>query len=291
MTFRNRLLAGLVLSVLTLAPGVALGWSPPQEPAAPQAAARPRVNINVQPEGPLPAEREADAAYNAAMRAAGTGGFAALQEHVPALTEAMRGAPARYPAIEEIPGGWLIRADDREEIMALAGAVGDIEAGRGGGDIKVVSRPNVYPNIAFLLGSAAVERRDLAAAHEVLDRGLALQPLDRFLLNEKLVVLHAERKWEEAYLLAKTALTSGDPQIEADPGSLQRRLGYTLIELGRLHEARVAYEESLVSDPGNATAIAELQVIRDLEAGHQLSGDGIQITSPYMPVQPAPAPR
>jgi tetratricopeptide (TPR) repeat protein len=284
MRFGNRLLAGLLASTLVFAPGLALAQNPQ---AAPEAT-RPTVNINVEPAAPLAGEQDARAAYVTAMNAAGTGGWPAVQAEVPALTAFMAEAPATYPVMQEIPGGWLIRAEDREEMMALAQHIGEIEGARGGGEIKIIARPNVYPRIAFLLGSAAVERRAFDEAHAVLDQGLALQPLDRFLLNEKLVALHSQQRWEEAYQLAKTALTSGDPLIASDPGSLQRRLGYTLIELGRLHEARVAYEDSLVSDPGNATAVAELEIIRELEAGQRLAGE-ILIVSPNMPAQPASA--
>ncbi|WP_291835967.1 hypothetical protein [Brevundimonas sp.] len=280
MAFRNRLLASVLLSVLTFSSGLALAQSASPAPEA----ARARVHVNVQADGPAEAERADNETYVAALNATQTGGFTALQTHVPALTEAMNRAPATYPVMQEIPGGWLIRADDRDEIVALAHRISGVESARGGGEIKVIARPNVYPNIAFLLGSAAVDRRDFAAAHAVLDRALALQPFDRMLLNEKLVALHGERRWDEAYLLVKAALASGDPLIEVDPGSLQRRLGYTLIELDRLHEARAAYEASLVSDPGNATALAELQTIADLEAGHQLEGD-IQISAPNLPAQ------
>lgn len=289
MRFKHTLVVGVLLTALAFAPCHAAPLAAPSvvQDAPNPAEARPRVHINVQPEGPLASERADDEAYRAALAATNTGGFAALQEHVPALMTAMSHAPATYPARAEVDGGWLIRADDREEIMALAGAIGEIEGARGGGDIKVVARPNVYPNIAFLLGSAAVERRDFAAAHAVLDRGLALQPLDRLMLNEKLVTLHAESRWEEAYLLLKTALTTGDPLIEADSGAMQRRLGYTLVELGRLREAREAYEASLVADPGNATALAELQFIANAEAGRPNTGE-VEITAPYMPV-PAPA--
>lgn len=272
-----------LLSALAFAPVCAATAGPTAHGTAPtQTPAPSPVNINVQRDGPLPSEAADDDAYRAALEATGSGGFAALERHVPALMDAMSRAPTAYPVLREVDGGWLIRADTREEIMALAGAIGDVETRRGGGEIKVVARPNVYPNIAFLLGSAAVERRDFAAAHSILDRGLELQPLDRMLLNEKLVVLHAESRWDDAYLLLKKALTSGDPLIDAEPASLQRRLGYTLVELGRLREARDAYEASLVAEPGNTTALAELEYLANVEAGRPNTGE-IQITAPNMP--------
>jgi tetratricopeptide (TPR) repeat protein len=284
MDLRHRLLAAVLAVGLTTAPFTATAQAVTE-----QATPSPRVQINVQQEASPASETPHLEAYNLALTAAQTGGFAALQEHVPALAEALSHAPSTYPVMQEVDGGWLIRANSRDEIMALAQRIGEIEQARGGGDIKIVSRPNVYPSLAFLLGSAAVERRDFAAAHTALDQGLALQPLNRLLLNEKLVVLHAERRWEDAHLLVKTALTANDPLIEARPANLQRRLGYTLVELGRLHEARAAYEASLIAEPGNATALAELEFIAGATAGQPDYGD-VRITAPYMPAPGEAAP-
>lgn len=282
MAFAVRLWLALALAAQIVAPATASAASAlllsQQEP--PQV----RVNVAVQSEGPFAEEASHDSAYRAALEEVNSGGgFAALQRHVPALTEAFSHAPGTYPTVQEVAGGWSIRADTRDEIMTLAQRIGEVQSERGGGEVKVVARPNVYPNIAFLLASAAVERRDFATAHAVLDAGLALQPLDRHLLNEKLVVLHAERRWEEAYLLVKNALATDDPLLKADPALLQRRLGYTLVELGRLHEARAAYEASLEAEPGNAIALAELEFITNAEQGQSNYGE-MQILAPNMPV-------
>lgn len=270
------LLAALLL-VLPAAPVVAspLPW-------AEQEAQGPRVNINLVGE-PAPASEKADAdLYETALGDFNTRGFAALTPHLAGLREALTRAPAAYPVMSEAEGRWLIRTDARDEAMILAGVIGLVEQQRGGGDVKVVVRPNIYPRIAMILGSEAIERRAFDEAHRHLDAGLALQPLDRLLLNEKMVALHAQARWDDAYELLKTALTAGDPLLQANPALLQRRLGYTLVELGRLAEARAAYEASLETEPDNATALAELQFIADAEAGNPTYGD-IQITAPLAP--------
>lgn len=273
--------------VLALAPASATSaatpWTTQEQTAAP------RVNISLSGEAAPAAEQPDQALYLTALTDFNERGFAALGPHLAGLRTALSRAPAAYPVMSEVDGGWLIRTDARDEAMTLARAIGEIEQGRGGGEVKVVVVPNTYPRIAFLLGSEALERRAFEEAHRYLDAGLALQPLDRLLLNEKLVVLHGERRWEEAYLMLKDAFAVGDPLLTADPAHLQRRLGYTLVELGRLREAREAYDASLVAEPGNAIALNELKYIDDIEAGRPTS-DEVQITAPLAPRPEGEAP-
>lgn len=278
------LFAALALALAaTPTPSAAASWTTQEQAAAP------RVNISLSFEA-APASESADwNLYLAALNDFNERGFVALQSRAAELRDALGRAPADYPAMTEVDGGWLIRTSSREESLTLARAIGVIEQGRGGGEVKVVSVPNTYPDIAFLLGSEAIERRAFDEAHRYLDIGLALQPYDRMLLNEKLVTLHGERRWEEAYLMLKDAFAAGDPLLTAEPGHLQRRLGYTLVELGRLREAREAYDASLVAEPGNAIALNELKYIDDIEAGRPTS-DEVEITAPLAPRPDAEAP-
>lgn len=264
-------------------PSAAASWTTREQAAAP------RVNISLSSEAAPASERADWNLYLAALNDFNERGFAAMQPHLAGLRDALSHAPASYPVMSEVAGGWLVRTDSRDEAMVLAHVIGEIEQGRGGGEVKVVVAPNTYPRIAFILGSEAVERRDFDAANRFLDLGLVLQPLDRMLLNEKLVALHGEQHWEEAYLLLKEALAAGDPLLTANPAHLQRRLGYTLVELGRLREAREAYDASLVAEPGNAIALSELQFIDDIEAGRPTSGE-IEIVAPLAPRPEAKAP-
>lgn len=278
------LFAALVLALAAApAPSAAGAW------AIQEQAPAPRVNISLSGEAAPLSERADQDLYLTALAAFNERGFEALRPHLASLRTALGRAPATYPVMSEVDGGWLIRTDNRDEAMTLARAIGEIEQGRGGGEVKVVVVPNTYPRIAFLLGSEALERREFEEAHRHLDAGLALQPLDRLLLNEKLVVLHGERRWEEAYLMLKDAFAAGDPVLTANPAHLQRRLGYTLVELGRLREAREAYDASLVAEPDNAIALNELKYIDDIEAGQPTSNE-VQITAPLAPRPEADAP-
>lgn len=219
--------------------------------------------------GVLPAaEAEALAAHDAAMEAFQRRGFAGLNSHLPKLRRALENAPASYPVIEQVEGRWIVRSDDLADGLMLAMmATAAAQKSSPDAQVSVSTQRNVYPMIALLLGSAAVERRDYREAIRWLDRGLALQPLERHVLTERIAALHGLRQWAEALDAADAALASGDLLIVTHPASLHRKRGFSLIELGRLDEAQAAYEESLKTEPDNAAALGELAYIRGLRRG------------------------
>ena len=72
----------------------------------------------------------------------------------------------------------------------------------------------------------------------------------------------------EALAFGDAVLTAAGPLPLTDGlGILHRRRGFSLIELGRLKEAREAFNKSLEYDPGNEAALRELEYIDGLEAG------------------------
>ena len=123
--------------------------------------------------------------------------------------------------------------------------------------------PGAYKAGAFL----AIEEKDFPKAFAFLDKAEAIAPQ----LAEPLV--------ERGYLQTRT----GNPAagiasyrralalIETHPGSADmkatalRGLGFSLIEAGDLPAARVAYEQSLVVEPGNKLALSELDYLSKLE--------------------------
>lgn len=219
--------------------------------------------------GPLPAaEAEALAVHDAAMEAFQRRGFAGLNSHLPGLRRALERAPASYPVIEQAGDTWIVRSNDMADGLMLA-MMATVAAQGSSPDaqVNVSTQPNVYPMIALLLGSAAVERHEYREAITWLDRGLAMQPLDRFVLTERIAALHGLRRWDEALSAADAALASGDLLIATHPASLHRKRGFSLVELNRLDEAQAAYEESLKTEPDNAAALGELEYIRGLRRG------------------------
>jgi len=234
-----------------------------------QAPDQPGSEIVLGGGGALPAaEVEALAAHDAAMEAFRRRGFAGLNSHLPKLRRALENAPASYPVIEQVEGRWIVRSDDLADGLMLAMmATAAAQKSSPDAQVSVSTQRNVYPMIALLLGSAAVERRDYREAIRWLDRGLALQPLERHVLTERIAALHGLRQWAEALEAADAALASGDLLIVTHPASLHRKRGFSLIELGRLDEAQAAYEESLKTEPDNAAALGELEYIRGLRGG------------------------
>lgn len=238
-------------------------------PVAALAQARaPGATITLGAEGRLTgAESRDHATYEAAMRDFQRGGFPRLERHIDRLTRALDGAPDRYPVIERNQDRIIVRATDPDDAMMLS-LISSLPAeGEAPRSISVVTQPNVYPMIALVLGSAAVERQDYPKALAVLDKGLALQPNDRFLLSERITALQGMQRWDEALAAADTALASGDLLISTNPALLHRKRGFSLIELGRLDEAQAAYEESLKTDPENAAAQRQLEYIQQLRQG------------------------
>lgn len=261
-----RVFGGAIRGLTVLAGALALTLS---GPAAAQAPQQPGRQIVVGGDTPLPAAEAEDlAAYEAAMEAFQRRGFAGLNPHFGKLRRAMNRAPASYPMVEQVGDGWIVRSNDMADGLMLA-MTATVAAQKSSPDarVNVSTQPNVYPMIALLLGSAAVERHDYREAISWLDRGLALQPLERSVLTERIAVMHGQQQWDEALKAADAALASGDLLITIHPASLHRKRGFSLVELGRLDEAQAAYEESLNTEPDNAAALRELDYIRGLRRG------------------------
>lgn len=269
--------AGLAAVLVLALPGAAMAQTPNPE--------RPSQIIIGGGEGGLSAAESQDlAAYQAAGEAFQRRGFAGLNSHLGRLRRAMNRAPASYPVIEQVGDTWIVRSNDMAEglmlsIMASAAA----QESTTGGRVNVSTQPNVYPMIALLLGSAAVEQQKYSEALTWLDRGLAMQPRQWQLLAERISALHGLQRWEEGLKAADEALASGDMLIGMHSAPFHRKRGFSLVELGRLDEAQAAYEESLKSEPDNATALGELEYIRGLR-------QGATPTPGQLIVPPAPSP-
>jgi len=256
--------AAVVAGILALAlPGGATAQTPlPDQPGS-------QIVIGGGGDGLSAAETEDLAAYQAAAEAFQRRGFAGLNSYQARLRRAINRAPASYPAIEQAGDTWIVRSNDLGEglmlsVMASAAAQ---NAAAPGARVNVSTQPNVYPMIALLLGSAAVERHKYSEALDLLDRGLAMQPLHWQLLAERISALYGLQRWEEGLKAADEALASGDMLIGMHAAPFHRKRGFGLVELGRLDEAQAAYEESLKDEPDNTTALGELEYIRGLRRG------------------------
>ena len=256
------LLMALASPAASAAAGQAAGAEAASEPSAP------KVSINVV-DGELSRQERRDLQLlERAMRDVQARGFAGLDRHLEGLRRALDGAPAAYPQMEQRgKGEWILRSDDLGETMVLATVIQSMAGGEGVNTVTVRRQPNVYPLIALILGSEAVERRRLDEAVKVLDRGLALQDDDWMLLKEKASALQAGGRHDEALAVLDQALESDSLRILLNAGPLHRGRGFSLIEQGRLKDARAAYDEALELDPEDEYAKRQLAYIDALEAG------------------------
>lgn len=267
----KRAAALVVASILMTLISPAATVAAVRQATGPEAASEPsapRVTVNVV-DGELPRQERRDLQLlERAMRDVQGRGFAGLDRHLAGLRRALDGAPAAYPQMEQRgKGEWIIRTDDLTETMVLATIIQSMAGGEGVNAVTVRRQPNVYPLIALILGSEALERRRLDEAVKVLDRGLALQDDDWMLLKEKASALQASGRHEDALAVLDQALASDSLRILLNAGPLHRGRGFSLIEQGRLKEARAAYDAALEADPEDGHAKRQLAYIDGLEAG------------------------
>ena len=194
-------------------------------------------------------------------------GHSALARHLPALRQALDRMPTDYGQVVEQDERTIIRVSDPGDVLimltALAASGSKMEQPGSG----AAAMPNVYGDITLMLASEAVDARRYEEGIAYLDRTLKIQPQNWMLLSEKIAALQGLARWEEALALADDALASPDLLMLLHRGPFYRRRGFSLIELGRLEEAKAAYEAALELDPEDANAKRELEYIDQLKAG------------------------
>jgi Tetratricopeptide repeat. len=127
--------------------------------------------------------------------------------------------------------------------------------------------PDSYKTAAFL----HVEKKEYDAALPLLEKAIAMAPYWPNGLAELGFVLNQQHKPQEALASYRKSLSLAETfesgkQMKA---VALRGIGYSLIELGDLAGARKIYEQSLEVDPGNKTALNELDYIRQRQAKAQ----------------------
>lgn len=231
-------------------------------------------SINLVMGGWAPSRQEADDAtlLAKANNAINRSGFPGLAPYLEPLQAALARTPASYPAIETLPNGdTVIRGNDESDGMMLSIMVGAMSSAQGK-DSRLIQAANVYPSIAMLLGSEAVERGAFSDAHRYLDRGLALQPDNWLLLAEKSATYLGQRNWTKALEIADAALASDDILISTHDDVFLRKRGFALVELGQLKEAREAYVKAIASNEDDDHSRSEIKYIDGLLAGDAPTG-------------------
>jgi tetratricopeptide (TPR) repeat protein len=127
--------------------------------------------------------------------------------------------------------------------------------------------PDSYKTAAFL----HVEKKEYDAALPLLEKAIAMAPYWPNGLAELGFVLNQQHKPQEALMSYRKSLSLAETFDSGKPmkALALRGIGYSLIELGDLAGARKTYEQSLEIDPGNKTALNELDYIRQQEAKAQ----------------------
>lgn len=194
-------------------------------------------------------------------------GHSGLARHIPALRQALDRMPADYGQMVEQDGRTIVRVSDPGDVLIMLTALAASDEKRRQSPGGAAAMPNVYGDITLMLASDAVETRRYEEGIAYLDRTLKIQPQNWMLLSEKAAALQGLARWEEALTLADDALASPDLLMILHRGPFYRRRGFSLIELGRLDEAKAAYEAALELDPEDANAKRELEYIAQLKAG------------------------
>ena len=193
-------------------------------------------------------------------------GYPGLARHLPALRQALDRMPADYGQVAEQDGQNIVRLTDPGDVVVMMIAL-SATAQKDGAAKGATALPNVYGDIALMLASDAVEARRYEEGVAYLDRVLKAQPKNWLLLVEKAAALQGLGRWDEALALSDAALADNDVMMVLHRGPFHRRRGFSLIELGRLDEAKAAYEAALQIDPDDANAKRELEYISQLKAG------------------------
>lgn len=232
------------------------------------------------PDTTAPYEGEDQQLLGNLYAAFGSAGFPAVRAYVPRLRAAMDHAPACYPQIERRGQAIVVRSADQQEYLTLSLLAADA-AGQAGDHVSIAQAPNVYMEVSLILGSYANETHNYEEAIAWLDRGLALQPQNQFLISEKATALSALDRKQDAYNLLRAALDDPMASPTLDRARFHRMTGVILIDLDRLDDAEAELNESIRLQPNNPTARSELSYIARLRAGEARSNAGV--TAPYAP--------
>ena len=230
---------------------------------------------------------DAQAVITATEADAMKNGIRGIQPHAADLEAVLASADKAYRATTPAAGPIYKFVDSQAEALeAMMAAATDKRpevAGR-----KAVAVKNPYVLASFYLGTYYDEIGKPQDALRVLDAGLALPQVDPelaggshrpALISERGAALIAMKRMPEALADYDMGLKLGGLPAPYR-GKLLRGRGYVLTELGRLDDAEQAYRDSLVADPNNQRAMAEMAYIGKIKAGGSHATGGMVTSGP-----------
>jgi Flp pilus assembly protein TadD len=131
--------------------------------------------------------------------------------------------------------------------------------------------PQFWAEAYYLKAYALIDMGNTADAKKCLETAIGLSPLNSKYLSELGHIYQMEQDWNTALQIfheaGSEALRCSHPdQKTSDQTRAWRGEGYSLIELGRLDEAKEKYRQCLQLNPDDARASNELKYIANLEA-------------------------
>jgi Tfp pilus assembly protein PilF len=123
-----------------------------------------------------------------------------------------------------------------------------------------------YSRAWYLLAFIAVEHGNYADANSAIDSGLALDPDQPTLLNEKATIVQQLGRHDEAVAWNRKVVENKRCATTEQLSRAWRSQAVSLTELGRLDDAEHALDESLKVDPGNSNTEREFIYIQQLRA-------------------------
>ncbi len=163
---------------------------------------------------------------------------------------------------------------------SVAGLGAGLEAALSGGDVTVVGAE--WCDALFYKAYCLVELQRVPEAEEVLVRACEMMPDDPMYLAELGDAQQRQGKSEAALATFERALAAANKLAEEPDGAARspggrppvqwqtralRGLGYALIELGRVEDARATYHRALELDPNDEASQKELAFIAEKLGG------------------------
>jgi tetratricopeptide (TPR) repeat protein len=157
--------------------------------------------------------------------------------------------------------------DTRRYYSARSGAETILYAGMGATEGKdtVVLGPN-WGTAFFLRGFALIDLGRADEARAMLEKAVALSPMNAQFLAELAEWHKNKRDWAKSYALFEQASAAAEFSPDTIRNGEKARalvgMGYALVEQGKLDDAEKLFLQALQIDPGNRSATNELNYVR-----------------------------